>query len=42
MPQGIELSTPGETTDKKLFQNVNGRNKQNRIDYCMKICGKID
>ncbi len=29
-------------TDKKLLQNVNDRMKQNRKDYSMKICGKID
>ncbi len=40
--RGSNLSPQEQTTDKKLLQIVNGRMKRNRIDYCIKICGKID
>ncbi len=39
---GSNLGSQEQANDKKLLQSVNGRMKQNIIDYCMKICGKID
>ncbi len=41
-PKGSNLGPQEQTNDKKSLQNVNGRMKQNRIDYCMKICDEID